>query len=230
LLFSRTARRVSFFAQRRDFQHGASLFKYCAEIDAAIAPLRGVRDIIIDVRGNGGGSDVLCTYLASYFLANRPVHPYVLRYRPENPTVPGVGPDGFLNPEAHPATYDGFPGEPWASRVWVLVDEACFSATDTFLHLLTSQLPPSRIRTIGRPSQGGIGGPAAVGQLRNTRAAVTVSTCKALSLKGELLEGNPARIDIPVRWTRADVLSQRDPDLEAVRDSIDQLDPSRSGL
>jgi hypothetical protein len=27
LLFSRTARRVSFFAQRRDFQHGASLFK-----------------------------------------------------------------------------------------------------------------------------------------------------------------------------------------------------------
>jgi hypothetical protein len=26
LLFSRTARRVSFFAQRRDFQHGASLF------------------------------------------------------------------------------------------------------------------------------------------------------------------------------------------------------------
>ncbi len=26
MLFSRTARRVSFFAQRRDFQHGASLF------------------------------------------------------------------------------------------------------------------------------------------------------------------------------------------------------------
>jgi hypothetical protein len=97
-----------------------------------------------------------------------------------------------------------------ATRLCILVDGKSFSATDTFLDLLTSQLPPDRIHTVGRPSKGGIGGPALLGELHNTKAAFNASTCRAYSLDGQLLEGHPARIDVPVTWTRA-----TDPDLEA---------------
>jgi hypothetical protein len=142
----------------------------------------------------------------------------VLRYRAlpraDGSLPSGIGKDGFGNPKCAPAEYPSISGRPWKACLWLLVDEGCFSATDTFLDLLTSQLPSERIRTIGRPSQGGIGGPADVGKLPNTGAALTASTCRAYSLDGHLLEGHPARIDVPVKWTRADVLAGRDPDLE----------------
>ena len=189
------------------------------QIDSALKLLKTTSDIIIDVRGNSGGRDQLCCYLAGYFLSNRPVKPYVLRFR-AMPKADGslpneAGDDGFYNANRAPAEYPTVDGAVWKTRLCLLVDGKSFSATDTFLDLLTSQLPPDRIHTIGRPSQGGIGGPALLGELHNTKSALNASTCRAYSLDGQLLEGHPARIDVPVIWTRADVTSGTDPDLEA---------------
>lgn len=188
------------------------------QIDQALEPLRDCHSIVIDVRGNGGGYDDLSCYLASYFVGNRQLNPYVLRYRAPNGVKgkpsPDADSDGFLNKKRVPATYTSYEGPAWKSRLFILVDEHCFSATDTFLHVLTEQTPAGQVTTIGRASSGGIGGPKPVGRLEHTGAELTLSNCKAFSLGGALLEGRPARLDVLVTWTRDDILNRRDADFE----------------
>ena len=189
---------------------GPYLEKFRTELDTAMATLKDANDLVMDLRGNGGGLDALCAWLASYFVPD-PMSIYVLRYRQMDGTSSG---DGFGNVERKPASYDRQPGPVRSTRLWVLVDGGSFSATDTFLNILTRNIP-ERVSLIGRPSNGGIGGPKSVGTLRNTMAALTVSTCKAYSVGGELLEGAPAKIDHPIQWTRAAIEAGLDPDLEA---------------
>lgn len=188
------------------------------DIDAALAALKACSSIIIDVRGNGGGYDDLACYLASYFVASRPIQPYVLRYRAplgeDGKFPPGADADGYFNKERMPATYLAQDGPVWKTRLYILVDEHCFSATDTFLNVLTQFAEAGQVMTMGRASAGGIGGPKPLGRLRNTGALLTASSCKAYSTTGVLLEGKPARLDVPILWSRADILSSRDPDLE----------------
>ncbi len=189
---------------------GPYIQKFCSQLDAVMAKLQKTEDLVLDLRGNGGGSDALCTWLASYFVSH-PLKIYVLRYRQMEGLIRG---DGFQNPEHKATHYPQRSGQVVPARLWVLVDSGCFSATDTFLNILTRNIP-DRVKIIGRNSNGGIGGPQMVGILRNTRAALTVSTCKAYAVSGELLEGKPVKVDVPVQWTRDDIINGRDPDLEA---------------
>lgn len=183
------------------------------EIDQAVAEVKGAAHLVLDLRNNPGGSDALCTYLASYFVPD-PMKTYVLRYRtaPEKPIPEGH--DGFENAERTEAKYPRQSGPVLNTRIWVLMDEGCFSATDTLLNVLTRNIP-DRVVTIGRPNGAGIGGPNLVGTLRNSGLPVTCSTCKAYSTDGDLLEGHPVQVNHPVQWTRADIVSGKDADLEA---------------
>jgi C-terminal processing protease CtpA/Prc len=194
------------------------LAKHRGEIDAAMAEINTSTDVVLDVRDNAGGSDSLCCYLASYFVPD-PMKTYVLRYRiaPEKPILEGS--DGFENPERMSASYPRQQGEVLKTRLWVLVNEGCFSATDTLLNVLTRNIP-DRVVTIGRASGAGIGGPNLIGHLRNSGLPLTCSTCKAFSTDGELLEGNPVEVSHPVKWTAADVIAGKDPDLETALDLI----------
>jgi C-terminal processing protease CtpA/Prc len=190
--------------------NGSYVERFRSELDAAMAKLKDSQDLVLDLRGNGGGMDALSAWLASYFVPD-PMRIYVLRYRQTEGTISG---DGFGNADRVPASYPRQPGPVHSTRLWVLVDSGSFSATDTLLNILTRNIP-DRVTLIGRSSSGGIGGPQTVGTLRNTRGALTVSTCKAFSVCGELLEGAPAEIDYPVQWTRSAIESGRNPDLEA---------------
>jgi hypothetical protein len=87
------------------------------------------------------------------------------------------------------------------------------------LNVLTRNIP-DRVVTIGRASGAGIGGPNLIGHLRNSGLPLTCSTCKAFSTDGELLEGNPVEVSHPVKWTAADVIAGKDPDLETALDLI----------
>ena len=183
--------------------------RFRSELDSAMAALINAEDLVLDVRGNGGGSDALCAWLASYFVPE-PMRVYVLRYRQPKSLRSG---DGFDNVDRKPATYSRQPGPVRTTRLWVLVDSGSFSATDTIIHILTRNIP-EQVTLIGRPSGAGVGGPQTIGTLRNTRAVLTVSTCKAFSVCGDLLEGAPAEIEHPVQWTRNAITMGKDPDLE----------------
>jgi hypothetical protein len=197
--------------------------KHRAQLDAALARVKEADDLVLDLRGNAGGYDQLCAWFASSFVP-APMQTYVLRYR-NSDVAPGT--DGFGNSERKPATYETRLGSKTKSRLWVLVDSGSFSATDTLLNILTRNIP-ERVTLIGRPSSGGIGGPASIGQLRNTGASITVSTCKAFAVSGELLEGHPAKVDFPVQWTRADIADGRDPDLAKALELITNRKKSTS--
>ena len=188
------------------------LSKHRSEIDAAILEIKTASDLVLDLRNNGGGSDAICAYLASFYI-HEPMNTYVLRYRisPETPLPHGS--DGFYNPERSPANYPRQQGDILNTRIWVLMNAGCFSATDTMLNILIRNIP-DRVTTIGQANGAGIGGPTLVGHLRNTGFPLTCSTCQAYSTDGDLLEGNPVKVDYPVQWTQADVISGRDPELE----------------
>jgi C-terminal processing protease CtpA/Prc len=189
------------------------LAKHRTEIDAAMAQVKTAAELVLDLRGNAGGSDPLCTYLASYFVPD-PMKTYVLRYRiPSGKPLP-AGSDGFENAERKAANYPRQPGAVLNTRLWVIMDEGCFSATDTLLNVFTRNIP-DRVVTIGRANGAGIGGPNLIGTLRNSGLPVTCSTCKVYSAEGDLLEGHPIQVDHPVQWTRDDIIVGKDADLEA---------------
>lgn len=126
----------------------------------------------------------------------------------------GTDPFSELAPTQSGVNYEAYKGRRFAGQVYVLVDEHCFSASDTFLNLIKTHLP-DRAFLIGRPNAAGIGGPTHVGVLKQTGVSVTLSHCKAFDSQGaKLLEGAPVEIDYPVEWTRQDIIESRDPDLE----------------
>jgi hypothetical protein len=100
-------------------------------LQQAFEELKDAKCMIIDVRGNGGGSDWLCSYFASHFIQG-PFPLYVIRNRRG---------DYFENPKRIPASYRAFEGKRFERPVYVLVDNCSFSATDTFLFALHSHIP-----------------------------------------------------------------------------------------
>ena len=113
-----------------------------------------------------------------------------------------------------------FVGDKYQGQVYLLADSLSSSASCTFLNIMKAHLP-DRAKLIGRPCDACIGGKATVGRLPNSGLDVVVSTCKAFGLQGKiLLEGNPPAVDFPVEWTRADILENRDPDLEKALELI----------
>jgi C-terminal processing protease CtpA/Prc len=179
------------------------------DIDRAIDKYMSASAIVVDIRGNRGGYDWLCTYFASHFI-KAPFPVYALRYRLNDQGFGNVN----LEPTLSGVTYAAYKGECFAGQIYVLVDENCFSASDVFLSVVKAQLP-DRATLIGRPNAGGVGGPNLMGTLKHTGAAVTLSRCKAFHCNGsKLLEGTSAEIDYLVEWTRQDILKSRDPDLE----------------
>ena len=95
----------------------------------------------------------------------------------------------------------------------MLTDESCFSATDNLLRCLRDLHP--KLTVIGRPSGGGTGAPREIAKLKHSGARITLCTMRVYGPKSGLIEGRGTVPDVPVRWTREDILSGRDPDLEA---------------
>ncbi len=192
-----------------------------AALRKAFSDLGHTRALILDLRGNGGGSDALGHFLA-HFLCDTTAHPfyYTLSTRvsedllalPEFAarTITPASADSpryriRLLPEKEVHRYDG--------RLVVLMDEGCFSACDCFLNYLSVAAPKTVF--VGRPNGAGAGAPRPLVILPHSKMVVTFCVMQVWNLNDQLIESRPIKPLVPVRWTPDDLRQGRDPDLEA---------------
>jgi len=169
------------------------------KIRTAFVSLAQTTALILDLRGNLGGTDVLGTEVASHLVPSSYTY-YRLSAREGNGkwTQPSPAPI-----PAKPPTY--------TKPLTVLIDEGTFSAADNLAAFIRDERPAI---FVGRPTGGGTGAPRDI-TLPRSCAHVMFSTMRIFSPKGRMIEGAGTTPDIAVRWTKSDYSLGRDPDLAA---------------
>jgi carboxyl-terminal processing protease len=186
-----------------------------AVLAARVAEAGTARALVVDLRGNDGGTDWLGIALAEQLLPGRFLYFRLqTRYSPEAaavmpgiPAGPGWGPAG----DQHYGNEGRAPA--FGGRVVLLIDEDVFSTADNFAAAVADQHPDRVV--VGRPTHGGSGAPRKLVTLLHSGAEITLTTMKVWRASGALIEGRGTQPDVLVRPTRADVLAGRDPDIEA---------------
>lgn len=170
-------------------------------IDSIIGELleRNAKALIIDLRGNGGGTDALGIHLASRLLAGE------FRYFLLSMRRDGGWPDpaGMVEGRHDAPRFHG--------ELVLLIDSGSFSTTDNFARCLEDLHP--RCTIVGRPSGGGTGAPRQWVEATHSKAVVGGCTMRVYGPNEKLIEGRGTIPDIVVEWTRSDVIAGRDPDL-----------------
>jgi len=145
------------------------------DLEAAIEKIADARALILDVRANGGGDELLARRIAGRF-ATGPVT-YGLA-QPRDPTLPG---EGFLEPlekRFDPA------GAHDPREVVVLQGPYCVSSTEWFLLMMGAL---DQVTTVGLPSRGATGNPQPFALFPGWN--VWVPTQRGLMLDGTVIEG-----------------------------------------
>jgi hypothetical protein len=154
------------------------------DVEAALDGLADARALILDVRANGGGDELLARRIAGRF-ASKPVE-YGLA-QPRDPTLPG---NGFLDPlpkRLEPR------GKADARRVVVLQGPCCVSSTEWFLLMMRAL---DNVTTVGLTSRGATGNPQPFPLFAGVN--VWVPTQKGLFPDGTPIEGNGVPPEVEV--------------------------------
>lgn len=171
-----------------------------AELRATMARLRETKGLILDLRGNQGGTDSLGKVLAGLLLP-----PECIYFR-----LQGRAEDGTWHPRhGYPVDDEGDRRRP-PGPLFVLIDCRTFSTADNLAVCLRDNHP--QVTFIGRPTGAGTGAPRTF-ELPHSRAKVTFCTMRVFGPDGEMTEGRGVVPDVPVRWQREDFFERRDPDL-----------------
>lgn len=182
-------------------------YERIAEIFAKLEQ-KSARALIIDLRGNGGGTDALGARLAQHLIGEAFTFLQLSARR-----------DGEW-PEPFDTRYEPEGTGPFQGRLVALTDERCFSTTDNFLRCMRDLHP--RFTVVGRPTGAGTGAPATIATLKHSGARIRLCTMRVYGPLGGLIEGRGTTPDTPVTWTRADVIAERDPDLDAALQALDE--------
>jgi C-terminal processing protease CtpA/Prc len=187
----------------------------------AFTNLMNTRALILDLRGNGGGSDALGHFLA-HFLCDTAAHPiyYSLSTRisedllalPEFADRKAI-PTSDIDRRSPIELLAEKGGRRYQGNLAVLMDEGCFSACDCFLNYLAIAAPKTVF--VGRPNGAGAGAPRRIVTLPHSKMIITFCVMQVWDLKGQLIESRPLEPTVPVKWTREDLMQGRDPDMEA---------------
>ena len=167
------------------------------------AALAGHRAVIIDLRGNPGGTDMLGQVFASQF-----VEPGTVYFKLSMKAPSGE----WLRESTH--TVPELSGRaPFTGQVVLVVDERTFSTADNVAACLVDTRED--VTVVGRHAGSGTGAPRAI-TLPHSGAEVTFCTMRVRTAKDRMTEGQGVVPDVPVAWTIADWLDDsRDPDLDA---------------
>jgi len=231
--------------------------KFLDELVRTMGGFRTARALVIDVRGNGGGTRDVLLGLAP-FLVSAQQAPLVVNVAAKV-LEPGEvdGRDGLLADRfAYPLSWPSWseaaraaievvardfrpewvpPRQPISNWHWfvldrgdapaewtfsgkiaVLLDSACFSATDIFLAAL-DRLP--NIVLVGQPSGGGSGRPRPL-QLAHSRISVRLSTMVSYRVDGKLFEGRGVQPDVLVLPAPGDLVGRGDAQLDAALERL----------
>jgi C-terminal processing protease CtpA/Prc len=185
-------------------ERDALLAAEVATLRAAFAQAAGARALVLDLRGNGGGTDLLGMEVAACLLPADSVY-YGLASRR------WLGP-GWAKPGQHRLRVRGEPPR-FGGQLLVLIDAGVFSVTDNLCRCLDDLHPD--VTFVGAATGGGSGAPRPCITLAHSGAVVTLCTMRVTGPHGELIEGRGTVPDVPVRTTRAGVLAGRDEVVEA---------------
>jgi len=168
-----------------------------AKVTAAIDALADTKSLILDVRPNGGGDEMLAARIAGRFTKEPVVYARGAWRDPLAAGTDAFGPptDRLLKPVA---PFDG-------RRVVVLQGPSCVSSTEGFL-LMMRALP--NVTTTGQPSRGASGNPAPFELLPGVK--VWASRWRSLLPDGECIEGKGIAPKIVVEGSH----EKSDPTLE----------------
>lgn len=189
-------------------------------IDSAFASLRSGaggawRSLILDLRGNEGGTDILGAHLAKHLLPRRFVY-FMLSAKA-----------GGAWTTPHGYEHDPVPADQrFDGPLAILIDEECFSVTDNFLRAVLENRDP--VLVVGRATNGGTGAPRVIAELPASGTSVTLCSMRVYGPKGGLIEGRGTQPTIPVRWHATDYLDGRDPDLAAAIEALGRAESRAS--
>ena len=169
-------------------------------IDEAFAKLDSSQKLILDLRGNPGGTDQIATRVSDHLLTPGYVYSRVSWPQPDGSwSIP----QAYRRAESMPL---------YRGRVVVLIDGGTGSAAENLAVCLRDA--ERAVAFVGRSSAGASGAPRTL-VLPRTRAVVTFSKTRIYGPNGALIEGAGVEPDIKTTWHARDVLEGNDPDLRA---------------
>lgn len=211
----------AFLDSKDDRDRDAALNEAKDQIDASFAAIRENSSLILDLRNNAGGFELLSTYVAEHLVSGN--FTYYSSERRDSKAIRSLEQfqkldDGYFGipiPQ-QPRAWRGFrhfAGTPFEGELIVLINPRCFSTTDNLCAFLKDIRPKTRF--VGQPTQGGTGEPTTVFTLRHSGVPVQFCISRIYSPIGRLIEGTGTHPDIEVQPNREDVLTGRDAAMEA---------------
>lgn len=209
-----------------DSEREVALTEAKKQIDAAFSAAEKSKRLVLDLRGNAGGYELLSSFVAEHLVAEDFLYYSMTRHDSEfirsMPAYAGYEPGHFgVQLPTRPRHWTGFrhfSGTPFKGRLVVLINHRCFSTTDNLCAFLKDSRPDTRF--VGQQTGGGTGEPMTVGTLGNSK--VTVQFCVSIvhSPNGRIIEGVGTLPDVLIEPSRDDALIGRDSALDA---AIDQF-------
>lgn len=207
---------TEFLSSRSDRERDNALKVAKNRIDEAFATLDENASLILDLRGNSGGFEILSSYVAEHLVAGNFIFydserrgSGLLRSHPAYAIMKERYFDQRL--ANRPRDWQGlrhFDGPPFTGNAVVLINSRCFSTTDNLCAFLRDVRPNTRF--VGMPTHGGTGEPVTVLTLGNCGVPIQFCVSRIFSPNGNLIEGVGTHPDVLVEPTRADVLAHRD--------------------